>query len=177
MRCNETVKGVLIMAGYKNILFCTDFSEDANMAFVQAFELAKRDDAKLHIIHIPHSPYAYCRHIVDEHIPEGISAGETFYDDEIERRALAALKKVYGVKMKDFRNFVYIIKMGSPDVEILRYARKNQVDLIVMGCRGKFEKDRFDRGSAVEKVAKYAHCHVIPVRSPAKRFTLPAEMY
>ena len=41
------------MIEYKNILFCADFSEDANIAFLHAIDLAKKYNAKLHILHMP----------------------------------------------------------------------------------------------------------------------------
>ena len=81
------------MIEYKNILLCSDFSEDANIAFLHAFDLAKKYNAKLHIIHVPHSSYAYCRHIVDEHVPKGAPGGEAFFGEEIEKAAEAALLK------------------------------------------------------------------------------------
>ena len=56
------------MIEYKNILFCTDFSEDAQIAFMHAFDLARKHKAKLHILHVAHSAYRYSRHIVDEYV-------------------------------------------------------------------------------------------------------------
>jgi universal stress protein A len=165
------------MIAYKNVLFCTDFSEDANIAFFHALDLAKKHSAKLHIIHVPHSSYAYCRHIVDEHIPEGAPGGEAFYNEEIEKAAEAALKEEYQKKLGDFSNVVFVVKNGSPDMEIIRYAKKNDIDVIVMGTLGKAEQDRMVHGSTVANVSKYAHCHVIAIRNPAKQFTLPGSMY
>ena len=165
------------MIEYKNILFCTDFSEDANIAFLHALDLAKKYDAKLHILHIPHSSYSYCRHIVDEHVPEGSAGGEAFFDEEIEKRAGEALKEECAERLGDFKDYVFVIKSGSPDVEIIRYAKKNDIDVIVMGTLGKSEQDRIEHGSTVANVSKYAHCHVIAIRNPAKQFTLPGSMY
>lgn len=165
------------MIEYKNILFCTDFSEDANIAFLQALDLAKKYHAKLHIIHIPHSSYAYCRHIVDEHVPKGAVGGEAFFNVEIEKAAESALREEYEKKLGDFKDYFYIVRSGSPDVEIIRYAKKNDIDVIVMGALGKSEQDRLVHGSTVANVAKYAHCHVIVIRNPAKQYTLPERMY
>ena len=108
------------MIAYKNILFCADFSEDANIAFLHALDLAKKYNAKLHIIHVPHSSYAYCRHIVDEHVPKGSPGGEAFYNEEIGKAAEAALKEEYGKRLGDFEDYLYVIKSGSPDIEIIR---------------------------------------------------------
>jgi nucleotide-binding universal stress UspA family protein len=165
------------MIEYKNILFCTDFSEDANIAFLHALDLAKKHGAKLHIFHVPHSSYSYMRHVVDEHVPAGSPGGEAFFDEELEKQATKALKEQYEEKLGDFKNYLFVIKSGSPDVEIIRYAKKNGIDVIVMGALGKAEQDRLVHGSTVANVSKYAHCHVIAIRNPAKQFTLPGSMY
>lgn len=165
------------MVKYKNVLFCTDFSEDAGIAFVHALDLAKKHAARLHIFHVPHSSYAYCRHVVDEHVPEGTPGGEAFYGEEIEKLATEALKREYEKKLGDQKNVVFVVKSGSPDVEIIRYAKKNDIDVIVMGALGKAEQDRMIHGSTVANVSKYAHCHVVAIRNPARQFTLPGSMY
>jgi nucleotide-binding universal stress UspA family protein len=165
------------MIEYKNILFCIDFSEDANIAFLHALDLAKKYAAKLHILHVPHSSYSYARHVVDEHVPEGSPGGEAFFDEDIEKRAKEALKEEYQKKIGEFKNYLFVVKNGSPDVEIIRYARKHEIDVIVMGALGKAEQDRMVHGSTVANVSKYAHCHVIAIRNPAKQFTLPGSMY
>lgn len=162
---------------YKNILFCTDFSEDANIAFFHALDLAKRHNARLHILHVPHSSYSYCKHIVDEHVPEGSPGGEAFYGEEIEEKAREVLREEYEKRLGDYGDYSFVVKSGSPDIEIIRYAKKNDIDVIVMGALGKSELDRIVHGSTVANVSKYAHCHVIAIRNPAKRFTLPGHMY
>lgn len=161
------------MIEYRNILFCTDFSEDANIAFSHALDLAKKYNARLHILHVPHSSYAYCRHIVDEHVSEDALGGEAFFNEEVEKRAKAALEEEYEKRLVNFDDFLFVVKAGSPDVEIIRYAKKNDIDVIVMGALGKSELDRIEHGSTVANVSKYAHCHVIAIRNPAKQFTLP----
>jgi nucleotide-binding universal stress UspA family protein len=165
------------MIKYTNILFCTDFSEDANIAFLHALELAKKYKAKLHILHIPHSSYTYMRHVVNEHVKNDAPGGEEFFNEEIEKKAEEALKGAYEKRLEGFDDYVLVIRIGSPDVEIIRYAKKHDVDVIVMGALGKAEQERLEHGSTVANVSKYAHCHVIAIRNPAKRFTLPGDMY
>lgn len=165
------------MIQYKNVLFATDLSQDANIAFLRALDLAKKHHAKLHIFHVPHSSYAYCREIVDEHVPQGSIGGEVFYDTDVEKAAEAALRREYEKRLGDLNDHGYVIRSGSPDVEIVRYAKKNDIDVIVMGAQGKSEQDRMVHKSTVANVSKYAHCHVIAIRNPAKQFTLPGSMY
>jgi len=165
------------MIQYRNILFATDLSQEANIAFLHALDLAKKHAAKLHIFHVPHSSYAYWREVVDEHIPPGSVGGEAFYNTEVEKAAEGALKREYEKRLADLKDHFYVIRSGSPDVEIIRYAKKNDIDVIVMGAQGKSEQDRIVLGSTVASVSKYAHCHVIAIRNPAKQFTLPGSMY
>ncbi|MBW1886933.1 MAG: universal stress protein, partial [Deltaproteobacteria bacterium] len=113
---------------------------------------------------------------VDEHVPEGSEGGEAFFDEKIMKTAEDALRKEYEKRLGDFKDYLFIVKNGSPDVEIIRYAKKNEIDVIVMGTLGKSEQDRMVHGSTVENVSKYAHCHVIAIRNPAKQFILPGSM-
>ena len=164
------------MIDYKNILFCTDFSEDANIAFLHALDLAKKYGAKLHILHVPHSSYKYARHVVDEHVTKGADNKEGFYSEEVEKKAKEALQAEYGQKLEGLADYLFVVRDGAPDVEIIRYAKKNDIDVIVMGALGKSELDRIEHGSTVANVSKYAHCHVIAIRNPLKQFTLPGAM-
>jgi nucleotide-binding universal stress UspA family protein len=161
------------MTECQNILFCTDFSEDATAAFVHALELARKSDAKLHILHIPHSPYFYCKHIVDEHVPDGKPGGESFFNEEVEKKARDALAQAYGKQLRDYPNHVYVVKSGSPSIEICRYAKKNQVKKIIMGSFGKWERDRKMYGGTREKVTRFSPCDVVAIHSGADRGPLP----
>jgi len=163
------------MPEYTNILFCTDFSEDANIAFLHALKLAAKFDARLHILHVPHSPFIYAKHIVDEDIPESKSSegGQAFFDQEIVDEAQIKLRREYEGRMGDFKSYSFVVACGSPEIEIIRYAKKNNVDLIVMGALGKADVNKLEHGSTVANVSRYAHCHVMAIRNPLKQFTLP----
>jgi nucleotide-binding universal stress UspA family protein len=57
-----------------------------------------------------------------------------------------------------------------PDIEILKSARQNDVDLIVMGShtkiKGHMEKSRWYVGSAVERVSARSVCPVVVITDP-----------
>ncbi len=167
----------MAMVEYKNILFCTDFSDDAEIAFLHAVDLARKHGAKLHIFHVAHSSYRYHRQMVDEYVPEGAAGGAAIFDEELEKKAIEELKEAYEKRLGEVKDCVFVVKSGAPDVEIIHYAKKNNVDLIIMGALGKSEQDRLVHGSTVANVSRYAHCHVMAIRNPAKQFTLPGSMY
>jgi hypothetical protein len=81
----------------------------------------------------------------------------------------AGPERSYGKRLY-FKDYVFVEKTAT-DAEIIRYAKKHDDD------RHGVELDRIEHGSTVANVSKYAHCHVIAIRNPAKRFTLPGQMY
>jgi nucleotide-binding universal stress UspA family protein len=142
------------MIEYSNILYCSDFSEEAEMAFHHAVDFCQRYSARLHLLHVLHSGYKYMRHVVDEYVDP--NKKEQVVDEKLMGQAEADLKARYG-------HFV----------EIVRYAREHNVDFIVMGASGSSELDKQTFGSTVENVARRAHCHVMAIRNPELAFKLP----
>ena len=159
------------MVEYQNILYCTDFSEEAEMAFHHARDFCERYGARLHLLHVLHSGYKYMRHVVDEYMaPE---KDEDTVDDDLMHKAEADLNTRYGARLDKCNNAVFAVRVGVPFVEIVRYARDNKVDFIVMGASGSSELDKQTFGSTVENVARRAHCHIMAIRNPEIAFKLP----
>ena len=62
---------------------------------------------------------------------------------------------------------------NSPAIEIVDYARKNGIDLIVMGTHGRGAIAHFFMGSVAERVVRMAPCPVLTVRNSEREFVLP----
>jgi nucleotide-binding universal stress UspA family protein len=159
------------MIEYSNILYCSDFSEEAEMAFHHAVDFCQRYGAKLHLLHVLHSGYKYMRHIVDEYVEE--DKEEATVDEEIMSKAETDLKARYRERLENCNQAAFVVRVGVPFVEIVRYAREHNVDFIVMGASGSSELDKQTFGSTVENVARRAHCHVMAIRNPELAFKLP----
>ena len=159
------------MIEYKNILYCSDFSEEAEMAFHHAVDFCQRYGAKLHLLHVLHSAYKYMRHVVAEYVEP--DKEEQVADDELIKQAEQDLKSKYGSRLEKCAQAVFAVRVGVPFVEIVRYAREHKVDLIVMGASGSSELNKQTFGSTVENVARRAHCHVMAIRNPELAFKLP----
>jgi nucleotide-binding universal stress UspA family protein len=154
---------------YQRILFCTDFSEDADYAFLTALDLAEKYQARLFIFHVLHSPHKYLRTVVDEPI---LGGEEVFFSPEVIEKIIQRLKERYETKLGNFKPCEFHALVGVPFVEIIRFSRDQEVDLIVLGASGSSELDRITFGSTAENVARRAHCTVMAIRYPEKRFQL-----
>ena len=62
---------------------------------------------------------------------------------------------------------------GSPFLEIIQYAKENNVDLIVMGTHGHSGLVHVLLGSVTERVVRKAPCPVLTIRHPEHEFIHP----
>ncbi len=151
---------------YNNILYCTDYSEDAESAFDHAYDQAKKHNAKLHIMNVIGSVNP-CKVCMDETRSKEECQKESQEKDERRRlEELGALKKVYRDTCQELKDCCFIVRVGSPDVEIIQYADENKVDMIIMGTAGRNEKKRLIYIKTAANVSKYANCQVITIGSP-----------
>jgi len=154
---------------YEKILYCTDFSEDADYAFLSALDMAEKYQARLFLLHVLHSPYKYMRTVVDDKEEGG---EEAFISRETIEKGKQNLEDRYKPKLGDFTNCEFQVVGGVPFVEIVRFARAHNVDFIVLGAAGSSDLDRTTFGSTAENVARRAHCTVMAIRYPGKTFQL-----
>jgi len=82
------------------------------------------------------------------------------------------LKTRYIKKMRGFKNYKIVLKEGEPFVEIVQMAKKESVDLIVMGTHGRTGLDHILFGSTAEKVVRKSPCPVLTIRLPGRKFTM-----
>ena len=143
---------------FSNIVFGTDFSKASKSAFMFAFQLAREIGAKIHLFHA-----------LDM---SAIHAGKTISQDDIEKEIKSArerIEKTYVSQMGDYDNYDIEVWEGVPYVEILKYARENNGDLIVMAHHAReVASEDAVLGSTVEQVVLRAACPVASVNRPDK---------
>ena len=146
---------------YKKLLFCTDFSENADYAFKFAYGVAKRDEGLLYILHVlPDNPnQAYIDGFIGQEDLEKIQKN-------IEEDLVNNYKERYAKKIEGEIEFETVTKSGRADKEILEFAEKEKVDLIVMGTHGRTGIEHVFFGSVAEKVLR---------RSPIPIFVIPSK--
>ena len=81
------------------------------------------------------------------------------------QQTIGALKQKYtDVLRNNINDYEYIVKIGTPDIEIVQYARENKIDVIILGALGIPEKDRATRVRTAANVSKFAPCQVIVIQ-------------
>jgi nucleotide-binding universal stress UspA family protein len=143
---------------FSNILVCTDFSRAAESAFLWAAKLARTVGARLHIFHAVEIAAGDARKPVGQ---EEIEARIAAARDRIDRTCLP--------KLKGYDNYHVEVWEGLPYVEILKFAREKQADLIVMAHHTReIDPEEAELGSTVEQVVLRASCPVASVNHPDK---------
>ncbi len=140
----------------QKILFCTDFSENADIAFQHALDMVlRRPNSLLIILHVIPEPeaefwktYVYEMEGIDEKAKRDI-------DERIQQSYLSIIPPEVMVQVE--------VKIGRDYQTILDFANEIVADIIVMGRRGHSTWERHFFGSVVERVVRRAECPVLVV--------------
>ncbi len=142
---------------YKKILVASDGSIYARKAIDVGADVAKRYKAELTLITVIQHP---------------MNAFGMFGIEELGSEAYETLKKKGNniiregkEQLKEYElNANYVLEYGNPGDTIVRFAKKNGFDLIVIGSHGYGEVMAHMLGSVSDRVNHHAHCSVMIVR-------------
>jgi len=141
---------------FKRILFCTDFSENADFAFDFALEQARRSpDATLFLLHVvPEPEVQFWRTYVTE-------------VEDVEDKGLkdmeAKIHEAYAARVPAGMNFRVEIRSGADHQQILDFAAEEKADLIIIGRQGTSSVGKVFFGNVTEKVVRKSLCPVLVV--------------
>ncbi|MEX2287906.1 MAG: universal stress protein [Planctomycetaceae bacterium] len=155
------------MIQLKRILLPTDFSENSKLGVAYACALAEQFGSELHLLHVVQDLVAM--------VPE---PGLAFpppgdYVREMEEAARAALAQIPDASWAAGKTVVRVTRQGPPFLEIVRYAKEQAIDLIVMGTHGRSGLAHVLMGSVAERVVRKAPCPVLTVRPKGHQFVMP----
>lgn len=151
---------------HPKILLPTDFSKYSAAATKYACELASKFDAESQVLHALEilSPYR-----------PGFEMGVVLPEFLNETRADAekSLNEVVDPDWAAGHRVIPTMVVGSPKVEIVRYARQHDIDLIVLSTHGRTGLAHVILGSVAENVVRTAPCPVLTVRPKEFQFVMP----
>jgi len=139
---------------FQRILFCTDFSENADYAFDFAIDAAlRRPGSTLYLLHVVPEPDAqFWKTYIYE--VDGV-------DDKAKQDIDARVAAAYLPRVPPEVNLHVEMRVGRDSSKILEFARDKNVDLIVMGRQGHGALGKVLFGNVTEKVVRKADCAVL----------------
>ena len=144
-----------------NILVPVDFSNYSKSALAYASKIAQSYKAHLQVLHI-----------IEEtmHPAFSVTGKSSIFDlvpgirDDSRKRVDKMIEDVDSDKVK---SNVYI-QAGRPASDIIKFAKENSTDLIVIATHGLTGLEHMLLGSVTEKVVRMAHCPVFTVKTFGK---------
>jgi nucleotide-binding universal stress UspA family protein len=155
------------MIALQKVLVPTDFSDASACALRYGRALAEAFGASLHVLHVVENlvAHAWTAEVYVTALPGLL--------EEVEREAIDRLSRLLTPSERAALRAELAVAGGSPFLEIIRYARAHQIDLIVMGTHGRGPVEHMLLGSVAEKVVRKAGCPVLTVRHPQHEFVRP----
>lgn len=141
----------------ERILLPFDFSEQSRCALRSAVDLALEYEAKIHLIHVVQD-YYYCSEL---------SGGAVSVRDlmpDIEEKHCEQLKTLVSEIANPDLKVEVTVEMGAPVESVVRIAKDENTDLIVMGSHGRSGLSHMLLGSTTERVVRLAPCGVYAVK-------------
>jgi nucleotide-binding universal stress UspA family protein len=166
MQADCPERGVIMTAIHK-ILCPVDFSACSDHALKYALAFAQSHQAALELLHVV-EPLIY-----------GVGSGgiggalQTTYLEDVGKGASEHLAGVVGELRRRYDQVTGLTVDGTPFVEIIRRARDQKTDLIVMGTHGRRGLPHLLIGSVAERVVRKAPCPVLTVKHPEHDFVMP----
>ena len=145
---------------YKRFLWATDLSEEAWDALDYAIPFIRKMEAELYVISVvPYTPFLYSSILGESAIYAELLEEIVNETKEDLKKAVEEIQDKYSIQVKKWE-----VVIGSPYAEIIEYARKKEIDLIVMGSRGKGKIEQFLIGSTAKKVVAKSDRDLLLVR-------------
>jgi nucleotide-binding universal stress UspA family protein len=161
-----------MLPNYSNILVATDLSQNSVHAFKHAVMMARRNKAKMHLLHVVPEVDAAMRSYISALLVKGsLDRFEAQHEEEARLAMRAELKKFAEEELAnhpgDLERLATIeVVHGHPAQQILRAADDLGADVIVMGTHGKGVLEHAFLGSVAEKVLRKARKPVFIIPLP-----------
>jgi nucleotide-binding universal stress UspA family protein len=145
---------------YTRILVATDFSDHSILAFKHAVMLARQNNAQIYLLHVmqPIDPYIssfFSGHVGVKQIEELEQTKFKALQDALKNDLEQFARQELADFPDDLNRFAGTeVIYGIPDVEILAFAERNQIDVIVLGGHGRSAIEQAFLGSVAEKVLR-----------------------
>jgi nucleotide-binding universal stress UspA family protein len=150
------------MSEIKRMLIPTDFSPTSDIAFNYAIDMAVRQGASVHLLHvIDDGSFATA-------YPDGFYVELPGLRTQLIEEATRRLEQMAALCVEAGRPTTIETTVGRPARVIADTAKERGTDLIVMGTHGRSGFAHLVLGSVAERVIRTAPCAVLTVRDTCR---------
>jgi len=150
-----------IMDEIKKIMVALSFSEHAAGIFNYSEKLAKSLGAELIVVNIVNSRDVQA---IASIANMGYELDPEKYVKELKEERKSALEEVVKDSSFSLDDLTLILKVGNPIDELLKITVKENVDMIVMGIKGRTDLENILIGSVAEKLFRRSPVTVVSYR-------------
>jgi nucleotide-binding universal stress UspA family protein len=142
----------------RRVLHPSDFSSASRGAFTKAVDLARENKAELILLHV--------RSLVVPMMGEGYMSPQTYqeFEDAGRESAQKQMQKLVGEAKKKGVRVRGLVSEGAAHEQIVKAARSQKADMIVMGTHGRTGVSKLFLGSVAGRVVSMAPVPVLTVR-------------
>jgi universal stress protein A len=148
------------MIHIQKILCPVDFSAPSRNALRYANEFAKAMNAKITVLHV----------IQPQPIAADVNVPYVPLEVELEKSAKEDLERIVKEDVQEGVLVEQVLAFGMPSDCVIAQARKENVDLIILGTHGRTGISRLLMGSTTESVIRHAARPVLVVKAEEKEF-------
>jgi nucleotide-binding universal stress UspA family protein len=146
------------MINYAKIMFPLDLSPVAPVIAKHVATMVEKHNAELHVVNV---------------VPA--YDGPTFASynqvmDEIKKNTQEAMEKFCQDNFPELKNIVIHVSVGHTGRQVLEYADKNEMDLIIMGTHGRSGLGVVFFGSVAQRVVQASTIPVLTVHPVEKEY-------
>lgn len=139
---------------FRQILYATDYSENAKTGFHYALELSRSFGAELVVLHVLDRLELWGSELIGQ-LPDAIT--------HVREASVRQMEKLIASEPSSGRTARVAVIEGAPHHEIVDYADRTGADLIVLNIQSKSFLERAMLGSTAERVIRLSHVPVLAV--------------
>lgn len=141
----------------KRILVGCDFSADSSLALTHGLSIAQEFQSELHLVNVDES-------LKNQEASNRVQKPEDSLFEDLQDQLNQRLKGLVSDESCNWCTLKTAVLAGQPYEALSAYAEKNDIDLIVLGVRGRGLVEKLFVGSTTDRVVRRASCPVLAVR-------------
>ena len=149
---------------YKKIMIAADGSECSRLAIDKGIELARLSGGTVYAVHVISTAYLFP---MDGDYFMGMNPYWESIHEALKNQGQKALDYIKGLGEVKGINVESILLEGNPSEELIKYADKEKMDIVIMGTLGKTGLNRMLMGSVAGNLVRHSR---VPIMVVSKKY-------